>query len=339
MVYMRRFKRGLSLMEIIVSLAVLGIVTSAVYALFHAGLRSFQKGESQVDLANRARFALDHMTRTLSASTPFLYAWYGHPLALEEDTGFAWRDGTDSVWMTPETRDFLEDLWDAYEWIDAANWTDTECVNAGWTRFAFFGGEGGANWTAWWDDDETDADADGNRCDTWSPQGWGGGVPGFWKPKVWELYSPGHPGFLSTDIGLFGRTGLAFVCLEDDPDTPGNETRLAVLAYWFDDEAGTLHYLHKGGFAPDTETVIAADLSDVAFDFRDAAMRSHPAEDWSGSDLDADWRIYPPPAVRYVNVTLQLMYTGEKSDGGNGGSRPPAGTLQTGITLHNNSTF
>ena len=95
-------------MEIIVSLAVLGIVASAVYALFHAGLRSFQKGESQVDLSTRARFALDHMTRTLSGCTPFLYAWYGHPLALEESTGFAWRDNADSVWMAPETWDFLE---------------------------------------------------------------------------------------------------------------------------------------------------------------------------------------------------------------------------------------
>ncbi len=320
-------------MEIIVSLAVLGIVASAVYALFHAGLRSFQKGESQVDLSTRARFALDHMTRTLSGCTPFLYAWYGHPLALEESTGFAWRDNADSVWMAPETWDFLENLWNDYEWIDSAKWTDPECVNAGWTKFAFFNAPG--NLATWWDDDETDTDGDGNRCDSWFSQGWGGGAPGFWNPQVWELYRPGHPGFLATDAGFFSRTGLAFVCLENNPETPGSEARLAVVAYWFDSEAGTLFYLHKGGYAPQTETGIVTDLASVNFEYRDAAMRCHSIEDWTGSDYDAEWRIYPPPAVRHVNVTLQLLHTGDNSGSENGGSRRPAATFQTGITLHN----
>ncbi len=60
-----KHKRGVTLVELIIVISLIGIVISVIFSMFFFGSGTFSRGESQYGLQNEARFAIDSLSRDL----------------------------------------------------------------------------------------------------------------------------------------------------------------------------------------------------------------------------------------------------------------------------------
>ena len=62
-------KKGLTLIEILVALAILGMIAMALYGILKGGLDVWQGGKERTDIIAQARVAMDRLTRELREAT------------------------------------------------------------------------------------------------------------------------------------------------------------------------------------------------------------------------------------------------------------------------------
>ena len=102
---------GFSLMELLVSMAIVGVVAAAIYAIFFTSNRTYITQEEVVDAQQRARIAMDFMTRDIRMARL-------DPLGNAEDTADG--DGAGFKEATATKIRFTMDL-DMNGGIDASN--------------------------------------------------------------------------------------------------------------------------------------------------------------------------------------------------------------------------
>jgi general secretion pathway protein J len=73
-----RTQAGFTMLEVVLAMTLLAMVTSMIYAAFHLGVRSVEKGQAAVVSAQRARAASDVMRRQLKSMFPY-------PCRIEDD--------------------------------------------------------------------------------------------------------------------------------------------------------------------------------------------------------------------------------------------------------------
>ncbi len=66
--FIKKAPKGFTLMELLVSIAILSILSVSCYIAFDTGLKSWRKSESRVERYQNARAALDMMARELQAA-------------------------------------------------------------------------------------------------------------------------------------------------------------------------------------------------------------------------------------------------------------------------------
>lgn len=66
-----RAQAGFTMLEVVLAMTLLAMVTGMIYAAFHLGVRSVEKGQAAVVSAQRARAASDVMRRQLKSMFPY----------------------------------------------------------------------------------------------------------------------------------------------------------------------------------------------------------------------------------------------------------------------------
>ena len=66
-----RPKNGFTLIELVLTLALLGLILACLYSFYLAGLKSWQRGIEQAELQQSARIAMDTMIRELQKAEQF----------------------------------------------------------------------------------------------------------------------------------------------------------------------------------------------------------------------------------------------------------------------------
>lgn len=80
-------QKGLSLIELIVSMAILGMIITAIFSFSQFNYRQFNETEASVELQGNLRTAMNKITRELSEGTK-LYGHYDNPRFLEVGDGY-----------------------------------------------------------------------------------------------------------------------------------------------------------------------------------------------------------------------------------------------------------
>ena len=66
-----RRQAGFTMLEVVLAMSLLAMVTALIYAAFHLGIRSVEKGQNAVVSAQRARAANDVIRRQLKSMFPY----------------------------------------------------------------------------------------------------------------------------------------------------------------------------------------------------------------------------------------------------------------------------
>lgn len=94
---------GFSLVELLMGLAIMGLVVAAIYGCFFSGARSWQKGVDRMDHQQNSRIAVDRIVRELR------YASYVESLSNDEELRFEFI-GDDKIYYFKRVGPEADDL-------------------------------------------------------------------------------------------------------------------------------------------------------------------------------------------------------------------------------------
>ncbi|NMD33779.1 MAG: prepilin-type N-terminal cleavage/methylation domain-containing protein [Firmicutes bacterium] len=98
-----RDEDGFSMVELLMGLAILGMVTAAIYGCFFSGVQGWQKGVERMDHQQNGRIAVDRIVRELR------YASYVEPLSGGEELRFEFT-GDDKIYYFKRVGPAADDL-------------------------------------------------------------------------------------------------------------------------------------------------------------------------------------------------------------------------------------